>query len=79
MGRFIVTLVALAQMGWTVYVTYAYFEFRRRAAGLDKPQLWLPRRERLAHARKMLQREEDDYNQFLLDRTTNYLKERDLP
>lgn len=40
---------------------------RRRMEGLDEPELWLPRRERRAHARKLLKREDEEYMQQQLN------------
>ena len=41
---------------------------RRLINGLEDPVLWLPRKERHAHARKLVQREDDEYQQKLIDK-----------
>lgn len=41
---------------------------RRLIKGLQEPELWLPRRERRAHARKLLQREDDEYQQQFINK-----------
>lgn len=41
---------------------------RRLIKGLDEPELWLPRKEQQAHARKLLQREDDEYQQQLINK-----------
>lgn len=38
--------------------------------GLKRPELWLPRKEREEHARKLLKREDDEYQQALVERLT---------
>lgn len=41
---------------------------RRLVKGLDQPELWLPRKERQAHARKLLKREDDEYQQQFINK-----------
>lgn len=36
--------------------------------GLERPELWLPRKEREERARKLLKREDDEYQQALVER-----------
>lgn len=47
---------------------------RRRMRGLDEPELWLPRSERRAHARKLLKREDDEYEQRMIARLTDVIQ-----
>jgi hypothetical protein len=56
----------------TVYI----FALRRRMRGLKEPELWLPRRERRAHARKMLAREEEQYRQQVLEELDSFINKR---
>lgn len=62
----IVVLVALVLFVIGLAVDNA--RLRRRMKGLEEPELWLPRKERRAHARKLLQREDDEYQQQMIDR-----------
>ncbi len=68
--RALIPLIFLLIIAICLLVFYV-IDLRRRIAGLDEPELWLPRRERRAHARKLLRREEDQYQaarqQDLLD------------
>jgi hypothetical protein len=61
MGRLIELL--LISVSWAVpwWFTAEYFVLKKRVAGLDKPELWLPKKERQAHARRLLQREDEQY------------------
>ena len=50
------------------------FSLRRRMRGLKEPELWLPKKERQAHARKLLQREEQQYQEQMLEHFTEVIK-----
>lgn len=60
--------------GWAGYREVAYRGLQRRLRGLSEPVLWLPKRERQEHARKLLQREDNEYTQRIIEQTTQYLK-----
>ncbi len=62
-----------------IYYSIAYHLLKRRVAGLDRHELWLPRRERRAYARKELQRKDDERTQEIIERTTNFLKGEPQP
>lgn len=62
----VVVVVALALLVAALITTNA--RLRRLIKGLDEPQLWLPRKERQAHARKLLQREDDEYQQQFINK-----------
>ncbi len=68
--RALIPLIFILVIAIALLVFYV-IDLRRRIAGLDEPELWLPRRERKAHARKLLLREEQQYQdarqQDLLD------------
>lgn len=53
----------------TVYI----FALRRRMRGLNEPELWLPRRERREHARKLLRREDEQYITAMIERQTGII------
>lgn len=55
----------------TVYI----FSLRRRMRGLNEPELWLPRRERRAHARKLLKREDEQYQQQMIEHLTDIVNQ----
>lgn len=75
MGRLLLMLIIVAWIGWTIYREVTYHALKRLLNGLDHPELWLPRRERQAHARKLLRREDDEYAQQLIEKTTRYIQE----
>ena len=58
----ILTLILIVAV---VVLAYRVFDYRRRLAALDQPELMLPRRERREHARKLLRREEEQYQAAL--------------
>lgn len=68
MGRLALMVIVLVWLGWTIYSTHQYLHFKRLVEGLHEPELWLPRRERRAHARKLLRREDDEYIQQLTEK-----------
>jgi cytochrome c-type biogenesis protein CcmE len=68
MGRLILLLIVLAWIAYTVAITTGYLYRGRVMKGLHEPELWLPRKERQAHARKLLAREDDDYTEKLMER-----------
>lgn len=48
---------------------------RRRMRGLNEPELWLPKKERQAHARKLLAREQDQWENQQLEQYNQLLKQ----
>lgn len=52
---------------------------RRRMRGLNRWELWLPRKERRAHARKMLKREQDQYDQEVISRLSRSIYGEEEP
>lgn len=76
MARFILMLVVVGIIVWAIYATVRYLHYKRLMEGLHEPELWLPRRERQAHARKLLRREDDEYTQQLVERTMRNLQEK---
>jgi hypothetical protein len=62
MLRFLVeVLVPLVVTGIAIGYPIAYYRLKRRVAGLKEPELWLPKRERRAYARKQLERRDEQY------------------
>lgn len=74
MIRAVEALVVLAWFGWSVAATVLYLVQRRRMKGLEEPVLWLPRRERREHARKLLRREDEQWIQQMIERQTGYIE-----
>jgi hypothetical protein len=70
MIRLVLMIVVVLWISWTIYATVDRFRLKRRIAGLHEPELWLSRSERRAHARKLLRREDDEYTEKLIERTT---------
>lgn len=75
MGRIALMVIVILWISWTIWATVMYFHYKRLAEGLHEPELWLPRRERRAHARKLLRREDDEYTQQLVEKTMRNLQE----
>lgn len=67
----LLTLLILVLVVVIAALVFHIIDLRRRIASLDEPELLLPRSERRAHARKLLRREEEQYqaaqHQDLLD------------
>lgn len=64
--RVIVLVVILALVALVAYAVYATVKFRDRdrlIKGLSNPVVWLSRKERREHARRLLDREQDEYDQ----------------
>lgn len=59
-------------IGQLVYIV----SLRKRMRGLDEPELWLPKKERQAHARKLLAREESEYQERMLQHFTEVIGEQ---
>jgi hypothetical protein len=73
--RFVLLLLIGAPwIVYTVWITVQYSRFKRLVRGLKHPELWLPKTERQAHARKLLHREDEEYEQKMMERLTNYMK-----
>lgn len=68
-------LVGVAWFIWSVTVTILWANLTRRLKGLEEPALWLPKAERREHARKLLHRQDEQYEQQMMERLTNYMKE----
>lgn len=47
---------------------------RRRMKGIDDPVLWLPRKERREHARKLLKREDEVYEEQMIARLSEAIR-----
>lgn len=62
----VIALLALIVLLIALIIVNA--RLRRLIKGLDEPQLWLPRKERHARARKLLQREDDEYQQQFINK-----------
>jgi hypothetical protein len=60
-----------------VWLTVDNIRLRRRMKGLDEPELWLPRSERRAHARKLLKREDEQYEQQMIARLTEVINKKE--
>lgn len=75
MGRLLLVLIELLLVAWAIFVTVRYVQLKRLLNGLHEPELWLPRRERQAHARKLLRREDDEYTQRIIEKTTQYINQ----
>lgn len=72
-GPVLKAILLLDDIGYIAIIAclsvYAW-SLRRRMRGLNEPELWLPRRERRAHARKLLKREDEEYEQQMIARLT---------
>lgn len=75
MGRFIAVVLDLLLDGWAVYATVRFIQLKRLIAGSSNPLFLLSRRERRAHARKLLQRQDDEYVQSIIEKTYNKMNE----
>jgi hypothetical protein len=75
MARFLILLIVLAWLVYTVLITLGYLHRGRLMKGLHEPELWLPRRERRAYARKLLAREDDEYTRKLIEENTRYINQ----
>lgn len=64
----IAIVVVLALLLFVVALIVANARLRRLIKGINKPELWLPRKEQHAHARKLLKREDDEYQQQLINK-----------
>lgn len=64
----IAIVVVLALIALVVALVAVNARLRRLIKGLQEPELWLPRKERQAHARKLLQREDDEYQQQFINK-----------
>ncbi|SKV08719.1 Uncharacterised protein [Mycobacteroides abscessus subsp. abscessus] len=58
-----VILALLALVGYAIYATVRWRERGRLIEGLNDPVKWLSRKERREHARMLLAREQDEYDQ----------------
>jgi hypothetical protein len=75
--RIVALLLLFLGAPWIVYTTWVtiqYARLKRLTKGLKEPELWLPKKERQAHARKLLQREDEQYIQQMIERQTSYMK-----
>jgi hypothetical protein len=57
-------------IGLTLYA----LSLRKRMRGLNEPELWLPKKERQAHARKLLKREDEQYQEQMLQHFTEVIQ-----
>lgn len=68
----------LALVLYSVWVTLSRQAWKRKVKGLNDPVLWLPRSERQAHARKLLAREQEQYDmrrqEQINDSLNDYMK-----
>ena len=74
-----VIIIALAVIVIALVIAVASLAFhnrllRRRMKGLDEPELWLPKAERQAHARKLLKREDEAYEQQMIARLSEAIQ-----
>jgi hypothetical protein len=82
MKALFILVVALALIALVVAVVWLAIDnarLRRRMKGLDEPELWLPRAERRAHARKLLKREDEAYEQQMISRLTEVINRGNQP
>ncbi|SHY52551.1 hypothetical protein [Mycobacteroides abscessus] len=56
-------LIVIGLIAYTVYATVRWRERGRLIEGLNDPVKWLSRKERREHARALLAREQDEYDQ----------------
>ena len=71
LGLFVVVAI-LAMIATTLWLQKR--ELKRRIDGLEEPELWLPRKERQAHARKLLAREDTEYADRQQEKYERYLQ-----
>jgi hypothetical protein len=82
MKALVVLVISAALIVLIVAVIWLAFDnarLRRRMKGLDEPELWLPRSERRAHARKLLKREDSEYEQQMIARLTEVIAAGNKP
>lgn len=82
MKAVVVLIVVAALIALLVSVVWLVVDnrrLRRRIAGLDEPELWLPKAERQAHARKLLKREDEAYEQQMIARLTEVINRGNQP
>jgi hypothetical protein len=70
----IVAVALIALIVAVVWLAIDNARLRRRMNGLDEPELWLPRSERRAHARKLLKREDEAYEQQMIVRLSEAIQ-----
>lgn len=58
-----------------VLLVWRVLNLSRRIKGIDNPVLWLPRKERRAHARKLLKRFDDEYDIRQQEKLTNLIRD----
>jgi hypothetical protein len=75
----VVAVALIALLVAVVWLAVDNARLRRRMKGLDEPELWLPRAERRAHARKLLKREDSEYEQQMIARLTRVIAEGNQP
>lgn len=59
----VVILALIALIGYAIYATVQWRDRQRLIEGLSNPVRWLSRKERREHARALLAREQDEYDQ----------------
>jgi len=68
----------IALVVYSVWVTLSRDMWKRKVQGMDDPVLWLPRPERQEHARKLLAREQEQYDirrqEQINDSLNDYMK-----
>jgi hypothetical protein len=69
-------LVVVGIPAIAVYYGIRYHRLKRLVEGFKDPEhiLWLPRRERQAHARELVQRESDEYHQQVFEKATEFIQ-----
>lgn len=75
MGRVLLMLIVVVWIGWTIYATVGFFSLKRLIAGSENPLFLLSRHDRRERARKLLQRQDDEYSQQLIEKTMRHLQE----
>jgi hypothetical protein len=68
MGRFIEVLLIFVSWGVPWVYTVKYVLLKKRYEGLNRPELWLSRKQRRAHAQKELARKDEEYSEQHIDR-----------
>lgn len=77
MKAVVILILAVALVALILAVASLAFHnrlLRKRMRGLEEPELWLPKAERQAHARKLLKREDEEYQAKMIARLTEVIE-----
>lgn len=70
---FLITYLPLITV-YSIIMTLAVIRRGKLIRGLNEPELWLPKDERAEHARKLLRREDEQYENQQLEKYTQIIR-----